>query len=1142
MYKQAKALVSVLLISALMFAPIQPAAVLHADTPAPVDTAAPNQAALTQDNGPLIELDSMLNEFNSEKLPYVGDRSGPIGKLTNTKAVLKENVHLTLPNALSAIAPERKGLIKKSSLANAVDVTKLQKGEVILDKKAGKAVKIIGVDDQGDFAYDEPQIYEVFEDLEIPRQTVNFTTANVIGSIVPYKIVPATPYLESLVKENKMVPIVQTPLSGQRSASSFGVMEYSFDNYEVDFPLSGGSVKITLDGSVRVAAVQLTAEYDFFDGYDFCITTGEEINLTAKASVDINEEFAILLFGLGTPTDDGSLAAGAGIYLMGNINGEFSLFVSFGEGLCIGAGIRGSTFFGVPVSFHPYLVSDCYVRCDADFFGKVSASLGFGPKIYARIFGITLVDLELRLAGIIDTTIDEGYMNIDIDGWVRLYLNILGFDTDLINKRWSFLEKRKKDTKGFDIKIDTACGYRDYVSGTIQEDKGTEAQQAGVLENYTGNITVVVRRGDNQVFEWPSFCNDGVFSVDLQNDAITPGFSRINIIKDDKISIRVPEKGAESEYVNPTNPFKHIAIDYADFFNDTLQGTVSPVQIGVQEDGRPIFEEYNKDIYIKYFVPYTQDTKEFHCVSQNGKFNYDYDFKPGHNVTAELRYDGWTVRSDMTSVWHGLVFTLLPLEVVDETEGSYYDNYEFLYVRGVNTRGTKPLENLGVEMKYWLTVPLPEQEIRHYISEWSVLIIPVLKDSITEREIPLKPLSSNPSLPDPTATARDVYICRWTKPQAEDGSDSTGAGITAVDRKKLNKDMGLSSGSSMNIGLTLSRDLILGTNDAATLTDTDLSVDMRNVLLNNMDGLTPSEEEIRNQWKDIDPDYRFDTDIPPLDPDSDELHSIFLTFGFIEYEGAVIATVSNYSGGCNYKPELHQQVMDQQFIEQVIQMAKDDAWVTHPETDPNELLDISKLKERYTGNIHNEIAISNKSELSDWAAGPAEKVAGWGIIDLERGNTFPGDRLITKGELVAYLSRMFGLESSGKALAYKDIRADYKYRNEIAAAYEAGIIDGKEGSLFNPDAVLTIEGASIIIHNAMSILLGNAAINEASTSSRTFANKADISPDAMEAVGSMAAIGLYEGFADTSFKPKSGMTMEQTAVMLNNMINKLILR
>jgi hypothetical protein len=45
---------------------------------------------LTQDSGPLIELDSMLNEFNSEKLPYVGDRSGPIGKFTNTKAVLKK--------------------------------------------------------------------------------------------------------------------------------------------------------------------------------------------------------------------------------------------------------------------------------------------------------------------------------------------------------------------------------------------------------------------------------------------------------------------------------------------------------------------------------------------------------------------------------------------------------------------------------------------------------------------------------------------------------------------------------------------------------------------------------------------------------------------------------------------------------------------------------------------------------------------------------------------------------------------------------------------------------------------------------------------------------------------------------------------
>jgi len=86
--------------------------------------------------------------------------------------------------------------------------------------------------------------------------------------------------------------------------------------------------------------------------------------------------------------------------------------------------------------------------------------------------------------------------------------------------------------------------------------------------------------------------------------------------------------------------------------------------------------------------------------------------------------------------------------------------------------------------------------------------------------------------------------------------------------------------------------------------------------------------------------------------------------------------------------------------------------------------------------------------------------------------------------------------------------------------------------------VLTIEGASKIVHNAVSILLGNAAINKASTGSRTFANKTDISPDAAEAVESMAAIGLYEGFAGTYFKPKSRMTMEQAAVMLNNMIKK----
>ncbi|HOH89645.1 MAG TPA: S-layer homology domain-containing protein, partial [Bacillota bacterium] len=943
---------------------------------------------------------------------------------------------------MSTITPGKKGLVKKSNLAQAVDVTKLQKGEVILDKKAGKAIKILGVDDQGYFAYDEPQIHELFEDIEIPKQTINFTTANIIGSAVPYNIVPATPYLESLVKESNMVPMVQTPLSGAKSSLSFGVLEMPFEDVKFDVPLSSGNVEITLNGNIKIAAVQLSAEYSFFDGYDFCITSGEEINLTATAACNVTEDFCILLMGLGTPTDGGSFAAGAGIYLMGNINGDFTLNVFFKEGLSIGAGIRGSTFFGVPVSFRPYLVSDCYVNCDADFFGQVSASLGIGPKVYAKICGITLADLELRLAGIIATTIDEGYMNIDIDGWVRLYLNILGYDTDLINKRWCFLTKRKKDTKGFDIKIDTACGYRDYVSGTIQEDKGTEAQQAGVLENYTGNITVVVRRGDSQVFEWPSSCNNGVFRVDLQNDAITPGYSRINLIKDDKISIRVPERDAESEYVNPTNPFKHIAIDYADFFNDTLKGTVSSAQIGVQDDDRPIFIEYNKDVYIKYFVPHTQDVTEFHCVSQNGKFSYDYDFKPGHNVIAELRYDGWTVRSWEQSVWHGLVFTMNHFEVIDEDEGSYYDNYEFLYVRGINSRGTKPLEDLAVEMTYWITEPLSDSEIQKLYKEFTTLVIDQLQDSVKERELPLTCLPVDSALPDPTAITKDVYICRWANPQAEANSDSTDAG------------------GSVNNDPDSNRETMFGNNEAAILTVNDFSIDLRKVLLRQMDGFIPSEEQIRGSWKKVDPDYRFVTDNPPLDHDSDGLHSFFYAVGTISYEGALIASVSNYSGSNNYKPEIQQEVIDENYIEQAIQQAKDDVWVTHPETDPNELLDMSKLKERYAENASNKINISNEFELSEWAVSPAKELAGWGIIDLGRGNTFPGDRYITKGELLAYLSRMFGLVTSGKASDFKNIGENYKYRNEIAAAYEAGIIDGEEGILFNPDAVLTIEGAS----------------------------------------------------------------------------------
>jgi len=62
-------------------------------------------------------------------------------------------------------------------------------------------------------------------------------------------------------------------------------------------------------------------------------------------------------------------------------------------------------------------------------------------------------------------------------------------------------------------------------------------------------------------------------------------------------------------------------------------------------------------------------------------------------------------------------------EVIDEDEGSYYDNYEFLYVRGINSRGTKPLEDLAVEMTYWITEPLSDSEIQKLYKEFTTLVI-----------------------------------------------------------------------------------------------------------------------------------------------------------------------------------------------------------------------------------------------------------------------------------------------------------------------------------------------------------------------------------------------------------------------------------
>ena len=117
---------------------------------------------------------------------------------------------------------------------------------------------------------------------------------------------------------------------------------------------------------------------------------------------------------------------------------------------------------------------------------------------------------------------------------------------------------------------------------------------------------------------------------------------------------------------------------------------------------------------------------------------------------------------------------------------------------------------------------------------------------------------------------------------------------------------------------------------------------------------------------------------------------------------------------------------------------------------------------RLSGKEYVSGTISNERDISSWAADAAKRTVGWEIIGLTEKGKFDGKKLITRDEFTAYVARTFGLMTTGRELSFSDVSMSNRYRSEILAAYENGIIGGVGDNKFAPGALLTREQASTI--------------------------------------------------------------------------------
>lgn len=161
-----------------------------------------------------------------------------------------------------------------------------------------------------------------------------------------------------------------------------------------------------------------------------------------------------------------------------------------------------------------------------------------------------------------------------------------------------------------------------------------------------------------------------------------------------------------------------------------------------------------------------------------------------------------------------------------------------------------------------------------------------------------------------------------------------------------------------------------------------------------------------------------------------------------------------------------------------------------------------------------------------WYAQAAAYCREQGLMNGTGGGRFSPDQPMTRGMLAAVLYRLAGSPAqSGAASPFSDVPAGSWYGPAVAWASRRGVMQGYPGGRFAPGAPATREEMAVVFWR-----YGGSP----DASADDFADEADISPYAAQAVDWARATGLMEGQPDGRFAPKETLTRAQMAQVLAN--------
>lgn len=163
-----------------------------------------------------------------------------------------------------------------------------------------------------------------------------------------------------------------------------------------------------------------------------------------------------------------------------------------------------------------------------------------------------------------------------------------------------------------------------------------------------------------------------------------------------------------------------------------------------------------------------------------------------------------------------------------------------------------------------------------------------------------------------------------------------------------------------------------------------------------------------------------------------------------------------------------------------------------------------------------------------WGYSYITNLASKGIVQGNNG-AFSPNKNITRAEFVAIITRSLKLTAPKGTTPFTDVSATAWYAENVAAAYDAGLIKGKSETIFDPNAPITRQEAAVVIANTLKYIGYKPETD--SSKANVFSDVNLIADWAKASVATAYSKGVISG-SNGKFNPLGNATRAEVAKML----------